>query len=157
MGAFVPESSSRRTGRVPSDRARRDDEQTGERDAVLWLSRSKQRDMRPFHRCAHRSRVVETEQAVRIVDQHVEVLEEILAQNAPNVQIGGMEILEVINEHLLPGNSVGAGFDQVELCEGSRLKRSGACGHCDRARLSIQMKFRGERGIDHRDLGAAIQ
>ena len=71
--------------------------------------------MRPFHLCAHRVRVVETEQAVRVVDQHVEVLEEILAENALDVQIGGMEILEVINEHLLVGNSVGAGFEEIEL------------------------------------------
>jgi nucleoside-diphosphate-sugar epimerase len=70
-------------------------------------------------------------------------------------QIRGMEILEVINEHLLVGNSVGAGFDQVELGEGSRQKRSEACDH-GRA-LSVQMKVIDERGIDDRDLGAAIQ
>ncbi len=90
-----------------------------------------------------------------IVDQHIEVLEEIVAENALNVQIGGIEMFKVINEHLLVGNSVGAGFDQVELREGSRLTRSDACDH-GRA-LSIQMKFGGERGIDHSDLGAAIQ
>ena len=38
-----------------------------------------------------------------------------------NVQIGGMVTLEVINERLLPGNSMGAGFDQVELGDGSRF------------------------------------
>ena len=92
---------------------------------------------------------------MRIVDQHVEVLEEILAENAVNVQVVGMEILEVINEHLLVGNSVGADLDQVELREGSRLTRSEACDH-GRA-LSVQMKVGGERGIDQRDLGAAIQ
>ena len=92
---------------------------------------------------------------MRIVDQHVEVLEEILAENTLKVQIGGMETLQVINEYLLVGNSMGAGLDQVELREGSRLTRSGACDH-GRA-LSVQMKVSGERGIDHRDLGAAIQ
>ena len=66
-----------------------------------------------------------------------------------------MEILQVINEDLLVGNSVGAGFDQVELRVGSRLTRSDSCDH-GRA-LSVQMKGGGERGIDHRDLGAAIQ
>src|ERR1700722_4604283 len=104
--------------------------------------------MPPFHVCAHRVRVVETEQAVCVFDQHVEVLEEILPEDALNVQIGGMEILEVINEPLLLGNSVGASFDQVELREGTGLTRSGPCDN-GRA-LSFQMKCSGERGIDHR-------
>ena len=118
-------------------------------------SRSHQRDMRPFHLCAHRGRVVETEQAMRIVDQHVEVLEKILAENTLKVQIGGMEILQVINEYPLVGDGMGADFEQVELREGSRLTKSDACDH-GRA-LSVQMKFGGQRGIDHRDLGAGIQ
>ena len=114
----MPESSIRRTGRIPSDRRTATMSKPG--NAAPFLARpGDQRDMRPFHLRAHRARVVETEQAVRVVDQHVEVLEEILAEDALDVEIGGMEILEVIHEHLLLGNGVGAGFDQVELREGS--------------------------------------
>ena len=80
--------------------------------------------MRPFHLCAHRRRVVETEQAMCIVDQHVEFLQEILSENAPQVLIFGMEILEVINQDLLVGNTFRAGFDQGELRVGSRPARS---------------------------------
>ena len=90
---------------------RRDDEQT----AAVCLSPSKQRDTRPLHLCADRGRVIETEQAVCIIDQRVEVFEKIVAQNALKVEIGQIEVLEVINEHLLVGNSVGADFDQVDL------------------------------------------
>ena len=110
--------------------------------------------MRPFHLCAHRRRVVETEQPVCVVDQQVEVFEEILPENPLQVRIGG-ETLEVINKDLLLGNSVRTGLNQVELRVGSRLTRSHS-NHLGPA-LSIQMKGSGERRIDHRDLGAAIQ
>jgi hypothetical protein len=109
----------------------------------------------PFHLCAHRRRVVETEQAVRVVDKHVEMVEEVLAENALNELTVGMEILEGVNEHVLVGNRAGAGFDQVELREGRRLMRSEACDHG--GALISQVKLSGKRRIDHGDLGAAIQ
>ena len=59
-----------------------------------------------------------------VVDQHVEFLQEILSENAPQVLIFGMEILEVINQDLLVGNTFIAGFDQGELRVGSRPARS---------------------------------
>jgi hypothetical protein len=63
--------------------------------------------------------------------------------------------VQVIDEHPLVGYRVRAGFDQIELGKGSRLARSGAGDH-DGA-LGTQMKFGGERRIDHCDLGTAIQ
>src|ERR1700753_481158 len=99
--------------------------------------------MRPFHLCTHRPRVVETEQAARVVDQHVEMAEEILAENALNELTIGIEIVEVVNEHVLVGNGLGASFDQVELREGSRLTRSEACDH-GRALMS-KVKLSGKR------------
>ena len=53
------------------------------------------------------------------VDQQVEAFEEILSKDSLNVQIGGTEILQVINKDPLVGNGMGAGFDKVELREGS--------------------------------------
>ena len=44
-----------------------------------------------------------------VVDQHIEVFEEILAEDALNV-----EFLEVIHQHFCFGNRVGAGFEQVQ-------------------------------------------
>ena len=69
IATFAPESSSRRTGRSPP-----------ERRAVMinkppLVNRSKKRDTRPLHLCAHRGRLIETEQAVCIMDQQVEVFE----------------------------------------------------------------------------------
>jgi hypothetical protein len=98
--------------------------------------------MRSFHARAHGSGVIEAKQAVRIVDQHVEVLEEIFAENALNVQVGGAQILDVIHEHSLVGDGVGTGLEKVELREGCSLARSGACDH-GRA-LGVQMKCGGE-------------
>ena len=66
---------------------------------------------------------------MHIVDQHVEVLEEILAEDTLNAQISRAEIPEVINEHSLVGNSVGTDFEKVELRQGSCLTRSDACDH----------------------------
>src|ERR1700733_15327437 len=111
--------------------------------------------MRPSHLCAHRSRVVKTEQAMCIVDQQVELLEEILPKNALHPSIGGMEILEVIHEDLLLSNMVRADFHHVELRVGSRVTGSDSRDHG--STVSIQMKCSGLKGIDHCDLGAAIQ
>ena len=71
MGACAPESSSRRAGRMPSDRLAAMMSKPGTATRSSASARSNQRDMRPFHLCAHRRR----EQAVCIVDQHVEVLD----------------------------------------------------------------------------------
>jgi hypothetical protein len=92
---------------------------------------------------------------VCIIYKYVEVPEEILAEHTLNVLIGGMEILEVIHEHLLLGNRVGAGFNQVYLREGGRLERSDACDHGRSPRL--QMKLGGQGGVNRRDLRSGIQ
>jgi hypothetical protein len=71
------------------------------------------------------------------------MVEEILAENALNELTVGMEILEVVNEHVLVGNGEEASFDQVELREGSGLTRSEACDH-GRAVIS-KLKLSGKR------------
>ena len=75
MAPFVPESSMRRTGRVASERRTKTIGKPGNAESCSGSARS-QRDMRPFHAGAHRAGFIETEQAVDIVDQHVEVFEE---------------------------------------------------------------------------------
>ena len=60
----------------------------------------------PFTSPAHRGRVVEAKQAVRIVDQHVELLEEILAEDTANGQIGRPEILEIVHQDRLFGDGM---------------------------------------------------
>ena len=71
------------------------------------------------------------------------------------MEIDGLGILDVKHEHLLVGDPTRADFEQVELREGSGCLKSDSCYH-GRA-LSIQMEFNGQRGVDHRDLGAGIQ
>jgi hypothetical protein len=51
--------------------------------------------MLSFHFRAHRARVVEAEQVVRIVDEHVEPLKEVHAEDAADLAPGGLEIPEV--------------------------------------------------------------
>src|ERR1035438_8105352 len=75
--------------------------------------------MRPFYICAHRGRVVETEEVVRIVDQHIELLEKVLAKNTLDVEASYLEIVEVIDQHFLVGDGVRTGFEPVEAGEGS--------------------------------------
>src|SRR6476469_8082643 len=104
-----------------------DDEQLGQRRAVR--RRRDQRDMRSFYLCTHGGRVVETEQSVRIVDQHVEVLKEILAEDAANVGIYRAKVQQTVHKHLLVGNGMGTGFNKVELGEGSRFMESDARNH----------------------------
>src|ERR1039457_6060891 len=98
--------------------------------------------MRPFNGCAHGGRVVKAEQVVPVVHQHVKVLKKVFAQNSTNVEIDGLETLEAEHEHLLVGDGVGTGFDQVQLRGGSRSLKSHAR---DRGgTLRIQMKFSGQ-------------
>src|ERR1700761_1525609 len=111
--------------------------------------------MRSFHLCAHGGRVVETEQSVRVVDQHVEVLKEILAEDTANVGIYRAKVQQTVHKHLLVGDGMGTGLEQVELGEGSRFTESDASDH-GRAG-SVQMEFGGHRRIDHGDLRARIQ
>src|ERR1700758_67367 len=80
--------------------------------------------MRTFHTGAHRRRVIETQQAVRIVDQHVEVLKKILAQDSLNVEPVGLQIVETENEHLQVSESMGPGFKQVEFSRRGRCLKS---------------------------------
>ena len=109
----------------------------------------------PLTSARMRGRVVETEQVVRIVDQHVELLEKILAENALNVEAGGLEILEVIHQHLLVGDGVRAGFEPVEMGEGSGGLGTDACDLG--LPLGGEMEFGGQGGIDHRDLRAGVE
>src|ERR1700761_2381163 len=111
--------------------------------------------MRSFYLCAHGGRVVETEQSVRIVDQHVEVLKEILAEDAANVGIYRAKVQQTVHKHLLVGQGMGTCFKHVEPGEGSRFMESSASDH-GRAR-SVQMELDGQRRIDHGDLGPRIQ
>jgi hypothetical protein len=92
---------------------------------------------------------------VCIIDKYVEVLEEILAEHTLNVQVDGMEPSEVINEHLLVGDGLGADFEQVQLRVRGRLERSDACDHGCSPRL--QMKLRDQGEVDRRDLRSGIQ
>ena len=109
----------------------------------------------PLHAGAHRGGFIKTEQAVNIVDQHVEVFQKVLAEDAPDVEIDAMQILEFIHEHILVGDGVGAGFEQVHLNVRGRLARSGACDH--RCALRLQMKLGGQGGVNQRDLHSGIQ
>ena len=109
----------------------------------------------PFTSARIAGRVVETEQVVSIVDQHVELAQKILAEDTAKVEIDGLGILDVKHERLLVGDRMGANFEQVELREGSGCTKSDSRYH-GRV-LSIQMEIGSQRGIDHRDLGAGIQ
>src|SRR5260370_9820859 len=111
--------------------------------------------MRPFHVCAHCGRVVQTEQVVSIVDHHIELAQKIFAEDSAKMEIDGLGILDVKHEYLLVGDRMGAGFEQVELREGSGCLKCGSC--YDGRALRIQVELSGQRGVDHRHLGAGIQ
>jgi hypothetical protein len=112
--------------------------------------------MRSFDVGGHGRGVVETKQVVSIVDQHIEFAEKILAEDpAKDVEIDGMEILEVKYEYLLIGDGMGSDFEQVELRKGSGCKKSDSC-YPSRA-LSLQMELSSQGGINHRHLGAGVQ
>ena len=113
-------------------------------------SADSQRDMRPLHAGAHRGGFIKTEQAVNIVDQHVEVFQEVLPEDASYVEIDAVQILEFIYEHILVGDGVGAGFEQVDRNVRGRLARSGAGDH--RCAPRLQMKLGGQGGVNQRDL-----
>ncbi len=84
--------------------ADRDDErlgQTAHRSRAVAGASS--RDVLSFYICAHGGGVVEAEQAVRIVDQHVELLEKILSEDALNIEAWRLQILEVVHQDLLVG------------------------------------------------------
>lgn len=86
-GGVGPGVELQASGRGPVGQACRDDEQAGQWLAVWCLIGRYQWDMRSLDFSPHRARVVEAEQFVPVVDQHVEVLKEILAENAANVAI----------------------------------------------------------------------
>jgi len=66
---------------------------------------------------------------VGIVDQHVEALKEILAEDAANVGIYRAKVQQTEHKHLLVGNGMGTGFNEVDLGEGSRFMESDASHH----------------------------
>src|ERR1017187_3593578 len=111
--------------------------------------------MRPFDVCAHRGRVVEAEEVVRIVDQHIELLEKVLAKNTLDVEASYLEIVEVIDQHFLVGDGVRTGFEPVEAGEGSGALGVDACGLG--LPLGGEMEFGGQGGIDHGDLCAGVE
>ena len=47
---------------------------------------------------------------MRVVDEHVKVLEKILAEHALNIEASGLEILQVVYQYFLVDDGVGAGF-----------------------------------------------
>src|ERR1019366_6197927 len=111
--------------------------------------------MRPFDISSHRGRVVETKKTVRIVDQHIELLEKILAENTLDVEASDLEIVEVIDQHFLVGDGVRAGFEPVEAGEGSGGLGTDACDVG--LPLGGEMEFGGQGGIDHGDLCAGVE
>ena len=66
-----------------------------------------------------------------------------------------LRFLQIVDNDPLVGDGTGTGFNQVQLRNESSLTRSGA-GDDSRA-LGLQVKSRGQRRIDHRDLGAGVQ
>jgi hypothetical protein len=96
-----------------------------------------------------------TEQVVSIVDQHVELVQKIFAEDTAKVEIDGIGVLDVKHDYLLVGHRMGANFEHVELRDGSGCIKSDSC-YRGRAQ-SIQMELSGQRGIDHRGLAAGIQ
>src|SRR5450631_3144289 len=111
--------------------------------------------MRSFDISAHRGRVVEAEKVVRIVDQHIELLEKVLAKNTLDVEASDLEIVEVIDEHFLVGDGVRASFEPVEAGEGSRGLGTDACYFG--LPLCGEMEFGGQGGFDHRYLCAGVE
>ena len=109
----------------------------------------------PFHASTHRGGFIEAEQAMDIVDQQIEMLQEVLPEDAPYVEIDAIQILEFIQEHILVGDGVGAGFEQVHRNVRGRLARPGAGDH--RCAPALQMKLGGQGGVNQRDLHSGIQ
>ena len=70
----------------------------------------------PFMSARIAGRVLETKQAVRIVDQQVELAQKIFAEDTAKVEIDGIGILEVKHEYLLVG-------DRMEPLRAGRLAR----------------------------------
>jgi hypothetical protein len=92
---------------------------------------------------------------VRIVDEQIEVLKKILAEDTANAKTGGLQILEVGDDYSLVGNGVGAGFEQVQMSHKGGLRRSNAFDQ--RLALLFQTKLTRQRGIEVRHLGAGVQ
>jgi len=124
-------------------------------NAIRGGRRSYQSDVLTFYGRAHRARVVEAEQVVRIVDQHVEILQEVLAEDAANGKARGLEIAQFVHKHVLVDDGMGTGFEQVNLRVGNRCLKSHACD--PGSSVNIQMKFRGQGGVDFRRLRAGVQ
>src|ERR1035441_7847255 len=111
--------------------------------------------MRPIDLGPHRARVVEAEQFVPVIDQHVEVRKEILSQNAADAAIERAEVHQAVYQHLLVGNFMGTGLEKIELSESGSFTQPSARDH-GRA-LSSQMEFGGQGGTNDGGIGACIQ
>jgi hypothetical protein len=92
---------------------------------------------------------------VNIVDQHVEVFQKVLPENALYVEIDAMQILEFIQEHILIRDGVRTGFEKVNLNVRGRLARPDAYDH--RCAPRLQMKLGGQGGVNQGDLHSGIQ
>jgi len=66
---------------------------------------------------------------VNNVDQHVESVQKIFAEDTAKVVIDGLGILDVKHEYLVVADRVGPSFEQVDLCEGGGCVKSDSRYH----------------------------
>jgi hypothetical protein len=77
----------------------RDDERLCVQYSPFRMRWRHQRDVFPFYLWLHDLCVVEAENGVRVIDEHVEMLEKVTAENSTDARIGGLEMLYVLNDN----------------------------------------------------------
>ena len=120
---------------------------------MCWM-RCGELDVFSFDLFVHCLGFIETERAVGVVDEHIEMPEKIAAENSANVGVGCVELVEALKDDQSVLCGLGAGFEKVQV----REEGAGAEADADEAgcALNSQVEVGGQGWLDDCDLGAGV-
>src|SRR3984885_11660276 len=114
-----------------------------------------QRKVLTPHLLLHALRIIEANDAVRVIDEQVELLQKILAKNAANPAVGNLYLAKVVDQKQRVFYFVSAGLERVQPCVGG-ARREPCAGYSSLAQ-HLQTQLGGELRIDGSDLRGCVQ
>jgi hypothetical protein len=99
-------------------------------------------------------RVVETQDVLAIVDEQIEVLEKILAQDASDARVRRLEFFEIVYGDQSVRDRMHSGLDKIEI--GERTASVGRHATDAGSATGFQMEFGSQGGVDTADLSTRV-
>ena len=132
----------------------RNDKRFGRQCPLAETRRPHQRNMFALHLCLHHLCIIQAKHAVRVIDEHVEVLQKVPPKNPADVRIGCLKAVKVLYDNQSVSYGMRTRLEKIQM----RKRRSGPETDADEPcrALNPKAKFGGQRRIYGGDLGTCI-